>query len=153
MDKMKDSFNERLANEAKRWFWLSVPYAFRGKTIRGCDCGGFLVGVINSVLNQNHKLPAYTRDWNLHQGSEDVLQEALEKYGEEKTKEEMQAGDVLLFEFGRYNSHTGIFIGEHKFVHCHEATRQCCIDVLLHSDWENRFRKVYRLDENKLKTI
>jgi cell wall-associated NlpC family hydrolase len=153
MDRMKDSFNERLATEARRWFRLRVPYSFRGKSTRGCDCGGFLVGVINAVLNQDRKLPTYTKDWNLHAGSEDVLQEALEKYGEEKTKEEMHGGDVLLFKFGRYNSHTGIFIGDYKFVHCHEASRKCCIDVLLNSTWQKRLKKVYRLDEKKLKKI
>jgi len=149
----KTNFGERLAEEAQRWVRLNVPFAFRGHTTRGCDCGGFLVGLINGVCQQDHKVPSYTRDWNLHKGNSNVLLDEVYKYGVEKSKENLQIGNILIFEFGRYQSHLGIYIGQYRFIHCHEMAKKCCIDILINSTWEKRLRKVFRLDESKLTKI
>jgi len=146
---MDDFLAQRIANKAREWVKLRVPYVHRGTTVRGCDCTGFLIGVIQSLgYLQNYKLAMYSKDWNLHQGCEEQIIKEITKYADEVT--DLRIGDVLVFRFGRAKSHAGIYLGEHIFAHSYQDAKRCCYGVLKNSIWSERWSMTFRKKEKRL---
>jgi len=142
---------EKIAEEARRWAKIKVPYQHRGTTIKGCDCTGFLIGVLQSLgFFRGYKLPYYSFDWSMHRNSSENIIKELNDYAYEVHKSDLTIGDVLLFKFARTHSHAGIYLGNHIFAHCYQAASRCCLGVLKNSMWEKRWTKVFRLDESKI---
>ena len=131
--------------------WEGTPYdhhsAIKGV---GCDCVGLLIGVLKKIgyMSQNYKPRAYAQQWMLHRSTE-ILISDLEEYSTEVPKNEISAGDILLFKFGRATSHMGIFIKDNVFIHCW-TKKGVCKSVLKNSIWEARLTKIVRLNDEKL---
>ena len=138
-----------LVDEAK--LWLGTPYDHHS-AIRnvGCDCVGLLIGVLKEIgyMSEKYHPRAYAQQWMLHRSTE-ILISDLEEYSTEVLKNEVSAGDILLFKFGRATSHMGIFLKDNVFIHCW-TKKGVCKSVLKNSIWEARLSKIVRLNDEKL---
>ena len=141
---------QRIVEIAKAWVIAKVIFRHRGTTRSGCDCTGLLIGVLKELGYKNYTLPYYARDWNLHSTERDYAIEELEKIANLVPKEEVQAGDFVVFKFGRKHSHCGIYIGELLFIHTYHQAAHCKYGVLRNSIWAQRWSLVYRLDKCRL---
>jgi len=144
---------EQLAVEAKQWVIDKVPYEHRGMTKKGCDCTGFLIGILQNLgYLTDFKMPYYPSDWNLHSGATERVINFLNKYGNEVDKNALQAGDILVFKFGRAECHTGIFLENYLFAHSYQSAQRCNYGVLKNSLWARRHTKTYRLNGELLQS-
>lgn len=138
-----------IANEAKKWADARVPYRHRGVTMEGCDCSGLVIGVMKKLgFLLNYKLRYYPIDWNLHNASGEYLVQELRRYAIEVKKSEIRLGDVLVFKFGRCESHAAILVDKNVFVHCYLSAKHCWYGVLKGSSWMKRWTKVFRWKNN-----
>jgi len=144
----------RFAEEAVRWADKKVPFVHQGETETGCDCTGLIIGILTKFGKlRNYKRIKYKYDWNLHAGACDIITEELLKIGE-FTKEEKISGDILVFKFGKCNSHAGIFIKGNQFVHSvGSGITRCGFGILKNSPWAKRLTGVIRLNEEKISRI
>ena len=87
--------------------WIGTPYHHAADVKgAGVDCAMLLVRVFCDLgLVEPFDPRPYTRDWMLHRDDERYLGFLLERAREVKTPE---AGDVVLFRFGRCFAHGGI---------------------------------------------
>ena len=147
-----EEMGERIAEEARRWTKARVKYRHRGITMEGCDCSGFLVGVMRKLgYLLKYKLRYYPQDWNLHSGAGDFLLQEISKYAIEVPNSTAKPGDVLVFNFGKCDSHAGIMIGPKTFVHCYLTAKRVKVGVLTGSLWVKRWSKTYRWRQDYLK--
>ena len=139
------------ANHALEWANLKVKYRHRGITRRGCDCGGLIIGIAKEMnLLAKYEVRHYPVDWNLHAGACDIIITELEKIADEIPKSQTAKGDIIVMTFGKCISHAGIFIDNNLFVH--NTLGDCCrIGRLKQSKWSKRWKKTYRLNENKMR--
>jgi len=145
---------KQFAEEAVRWADKKVPFLHRGETDKGCDCTGLIIGVLSKLGKlKNYKRMKYKFDWNIHAGACDIITEELLKVGNFISGEK-QKGDILLFRFGRCNSHAGVFIEGNKFVHSTGGSMGFCrYGILKNSQWSKRIAGVIRLDEDKISKL
>ena len=144
------TFQEKFADEAVKWANIPVPYRHRGLTIRGCDCTGLIIGIAQSLGKlQNYKLRKYKFDWNLHSGACDIITTELENVADRVMKSTIQPGDILIFKFGKCNSHAGVFVGKRTFVHS-LANYSCQQALLKQSQWSPRWVLTYRFNNEKM---
>lgn len=139
--------NSLIAEEARRWVVVKVKYQHRGMTMRGCDCGGFVLGVLNKFSIKPLVLPHYSQNWGIHIESNELITNGLNIIASEVDKAE--TGDILVFKFGKYHCHAGIYLGNNTFAHCYEAGRHCRLGVLNNSAWGRKLRKVFRINETQ----
>lgn len=142
-------FNSLIAEEARRWVTAKVGFQHRGMTMKGCDCMGFIVGVLNKFRQKLLVLPYYSKDWGQHTESSELIINGLNTIALETDKSKAEVGDILVFKFGKCHSHTGIYLGNGTFAHCYEAGKHCRYGVLNNSAWGRKLRKVFRLNETQ----
>ena len=83
------------------WSALGTPYVYGGTTPSGFDCSGFVQWTYKHV---GVNLPRTAREQST--------------FGTPiKKKEELRVGDIVAFRHPRRGYHTGIYIGEGKFIH------------------------------------
>ena len=145
-------FGDRIASEAKKFADAKVPYRHRGVTMRGCDCTGLLIGILNNMgLLKNYKLRKYKFDWNLHAGAIPIILDEILQYGDiVDTKE---PGDVLVFRFGKCDAHCGIHVGNNQFIHSVVTAKCCQYGITVNSPWSKRLTKIVRPNEEKLRRL
>ena len=143
------TLNERIAKEARTW--LGVPYVHRGTTKRGDDCTGLLLGILQSFgYYTDYQLRKYPPDWNLHAMADDFIVDEIKKIAKSIPNKKTIAGDVLIFRWGKCNSHAGIKLNDHLFIHS-IAGSKCKISSLKRGPHSSRWSMSFRLDENLLK--
>lgn len=146
---MQTEFILKFADEAERWTNMKVPFKHMGTTEKGCDCTGFIIGVLQKLGKfRDYKLRKYKYDWNVHAGACDIITEELLKVGDFTTSRER--GNILIFRFRNCNAHTGIIMGDSKFAHNMAAGRHCKFDLIKKSIWFKRLTGVIRLNEEKI---
>lgn len=119
------SEGERIANFAKQY--VGCKYVYGGTTPSGFDCTGFAYYVYNSCgisLSRSCSVQAQT-------GVEVGRQ----------SRDELQAGDLLLFANGNNGSigHVGIYIGDGYFVHAKNSNSGVVIDHLTNNPYYNQY--------------
>jgi len=144
------NMGKRIAEEAGKWVMEKVPFRHRGTSKFGCDCTGFIIGVMQSLgYLKDYKLPFYSYDWCVHKDEENILAEII-KYGDEISVKQIRPGDVVLFQFGRAVSHAGIYVSGGIFAHNSSDAQKCSFAMLHNSLWEQRLRKAFRFSYDKV---
>lgn len=80
---------------------IGTPYVRGGTTTKGFDCSGFVRWAYQDIGVQ---LPRTARE-------QSVVGEAI------SGNEELQKGDIVAFRHPRRGYHTGIYVGDRKFIH------------------------------------
>lgn len=136
----------RIIAEARTW--IGTPYRHQGsRNGVGCDCLGLVRGVWRGVYGEEPEAPGpYAADW-AEAGGEDRLLTAARRYCIEKGREDMAAGDLLLFRW-RPNvpaKHAGILLGEHRFIHAYQGHSVLVSALVPH--WRRRIAGVFAFPE------
>ena len=114
---------EKLIAEAKEW--LGTPYHTAGRIKgAGCDCGTFLLGVVENVGFVEHiDLPYYPEDIACHCAVPRYLMK-IEEYCNRISIDERRTGDILVFRFkGAMVPHHAAYVVDDEFM-IHSYTRQ-----------------------------
>lgn len=114
---------ERLITEAKEW--LGTPYHTAGRVKGvGCDCGTFLLGVLeNADLLAHIDLPYYPEDVACHCAVPRYLMK-IEEHCNKILDDERRPGDILVFKFhGSKVPHHAAFVYDKEYM-IHSYTRQ-----------------------------
>jgi NlpC/P60 family putative phage cell wall peptidase len=151
METNEHNFRQRYAEQARTW--LGVPYEHRGVTRGGCDCTGLLIGVARDLgYLKNYRLRKYPVDWNLHGMADNYIAEQLGRFAIEIPNGRAEAGDILIFHFGKCLAHCGILVDAEKMlmIHCYRTSKKVALAVVRNSHWSQRWAKTYRLDVDKL---
>lgn len=135
---------EMLINEAKEW--LRTPYHTGGRVKgAGCDCGTFLLGVIENVGFLPHiEVPFYPEDIACHCATPYYLME-IEKHCKLLDESEpKKAGDILVFWFdGAKVPHHAAFVYDDTYM-IHSYTRQGVI-LSNRKGYKHAYFATYRL--------
>lgn len=101
----------------RAYTYMGVPYVWGGTSRRGSDCSGFVKQVWGEM---GRSLPRTAREQAL--------------VGQSVSADELQAGDRLYFNVkGSYVDHTGIYIGDGKFIHASSSRGAVGVDNLFGS--------------------
>lgn len=92
-------YNAKLYEEIDGW--IGVKYKWAGNDKNGVDCSGFAGAVYKAVYGHQLKRSGY-----------DIVKDC-----EEISKDELLEGDLVFFDISSKNSHVGIYLANHKFVH------------------------------------
>ena len=104
--------------------WLDTPWRHQCMVKgRGCDCAGLVLGVLVNIgflRSEEIKLPPYPPDWHLHKEHLELIN-WFRSRDDVIEVEQPQNGDILLFQYGKSPSHTGIFFDAKVY---HSVTRR-----------------------------
>ena len=109
MSQMDGQTGAEIVREARRW--IGTPYQHQASCFgAGCDCLGLLRGVWRTLYgDEPEQAPPYSRDWS-EPSRDEVLWRAAARHLRGKSRENAEAGDVLLFRMrdGSVAKHLGI---------------------------------------------
>lgn len=140
---------ERIARDA--FSWLGTPH-INGAKVKGVgvDCGMLLIGCLESagaIGKDSIEIAPYSNEWHLHH-SEEWFKWYVEQYCYEVSFEDIQAGDFLLYQFGRCCSHGGVYVGDDTVIHAvvDQGVIMSGLDdvMFLDAKGRSRLRHVYR---------
>lgn len=121
-----DAIAQRLWRVYQRY--EGVPYRYGGTTPAGFDCSGFIITAYREGLNRSD-LPRTTGQM-LAQGTF-------------VRRDQLRPGDLVFFRFGGKDSHAGIYLGDHRFVHSSSSTG-VTESSLASPYWRNRYSQARR---------
>jgi len=116
------SLGARVVEIAKQY--LGSPYSYGGSSPNGFDCSGFTQYVYKQV---GIDLPRSSS------GQADI--------GKKVSKDNLQPGDIVIFSdtYRSGPSHTGIYLGNGKFIHASTSTKGVIISDLNSDYYKNHF--------------
>jgi len=124
--------------------WVGTPYRHQGtRKGVGCDCIGLVMGVWCALYGAPPELPGpYAPDWAEATGEERLL-DGMRRHFRVKSREDITAGDLLLFRWRPHlpAKHAGILTGPDRFVHAYEGT--AVTDSALVPQWRRRIAGVF----------
>lgn len=137
------TIEDKIVNEAMSW--LKTPYHHMGRIKGvGVDCGTILIEVYSAVdLIKNFDTGYYPIDWALHRNEERYLN-FVNQYCHRV--DAFKKGDIVLYNFGRCISHSGILIDdEGNMVH---ALNRVGVTIChyLEGDLKNKIYGFYRVN-------
>lgn len=97
--------------------WVGTPFR-HGVGVRGMgvDCIYFVTRVMEEMELGPFQIPEYSRDWLFHSNEELLLNGILKSINVKSLNLlEPLNGDIILFKFGRTNSHSAIFYKDHLY--------------------------------------
>ena len=115
---------------------IGVPFANNGRNIKtGVDCYGLCIEVYRRY---GKKLPEYYAEYNdMKRINEIVQHEAQSALWQEVDKEHLPVPCLVAIRFGSPQgvvNHTGVYIGEGRFIHIRENIG-VCIDRIDSPSW------------------
>lgn len=127
MSSFEALLRESIVDEAKTW--LGTPYHHQAHIKgAGVDCVQILIEVYHAALGiTKPDLGYYAPDWMLHREEERYLA-GLEDFA--TPVDIPQAGDVVIYKFGRCFSHSGIVVRWPLIIHAHRDDNCCYADGL-----------------------
>ena len=101
--------------------WLGMKW-IHGQCLKGygVDCIQFIAAISKFMgwLDEKYEIPPYPRDWALH-CAESKIEQEMGKYCRPVELSELKVGDILLYKFGRCNSHAAWYLGTGRAIHSH----------------------------------
>ena len=97
--------------------WIGTPFRhWSGVKQGGCDCIHFIVRVLEEMGLGPFKVPRYNKDWHLH-NMDELLMDGIKSHLniEEVSFDNPMNGDIMLFQFGKTNSHSAIYFDKHLY--------------------------------------
>ena len=151
---VKQGLGERnIANRGQEWrnkvvveakSWVGTPH--RHYTLNkglGTDCGMFIIGVYAKLgLIKEEKPDFYPEDWAWHKPVGEMFELIVQKYCVEIKKEEMQPGDLILYQFGKCLSHSSLLLKDDFIIHSERGVG-VTISNRYSTRWYKRERKYY----------
>lgn len=100
--------------------WLRTPFRHHcGVKGMGCDCIHFVARVFEEVgyFTNPIKIEWYPKDWHLHRDEQRLMQGLVKHLRKVKSVPLMdfKNGDIILFQYGRTNSHAAIYCDGHLY--------------------------------------
>jgi len=110
--------DEQIIAEAKSWKgtkWMNCV-AVKGYRV---DCAYFIISLGKTFgwIPQEYIPPKYSQDYAMH-NEESLLLKEVAKFCDPVDYSDIKVGDILLFNYGKCASHTGIYIGDGMMTHC-----------------------------------
>nr|WP_269495397.1 C40 family peptidase [Castellaniella sp. S9] len=111
--------------------FLGVKYRYGGDSPgEGFDCSGLVAYAAEKSLGL--KLPRSARD--------------MAREGISVNRNELRRGDLVFFNTrGHRNSHVGIYVGDHKFVHAPRTGAKVRVESMNVAYWRKRYNGARRL--------
>lgn len=106
-----------------------VPYRYGGTGAGGFDCSGFIMTAYREALGL--RLPRTT--------------EALLAHGRDIPRDAVRPGDLVFFRIGGKDSHAGIYMGQHRFIHS-ASSSGVSLSSLRQEYWRERYSRARRFD-------
>ncbi len=101
--------------------WVGTPYQHQcSRKMHGCDCLGLIRGIWRKLYGEEPaKIPPYTPDW--HEGGNEILLQAANKYLVPKDLAKTEPADVLVFRMqeGVIAKHMAIMLDDDLIVHAY----------------------------------
>jgi NlpC/P60 family putative phage cell wall peptidase len=136
----------RIVAEARSW--IGTPYRHQASLKGvGCDCLGLLRGVWRGVMGaEPERPPPYSADWA--EAGADTLVGAARRHLVEIDRDEIEAGDVLLFRWRDTlpAKHCAVATSAARMIHAHDGA--CVVEVALCSWWRRHLAHAFRFPEN-----
>jgi NlpC/P60 family putative phage cell wall peptidase len=133
--------------------WIGTPYRHQASVKgAGADCLGLLRGIWRAAFGaEPEAVPSYTADWAEPSGQE-VLGRAAERHFLQKSLDDAEPGDVLLFRMKDQSiaKHLGIAaeVGDRpSFVHAY--TGHGVVESPLSEPWKRRIVARYAFHDRK----
>ena len=129
--------NEDVVIEARTW--LGTPWHHHQKCKHyGCDCVGLLMGVADNTGVPRGEVANYYRT-----PVEDSLYQELKSRYSEIREEEIEPGDIVLFEINRLPRHVAIISYNGYMIHASQVNG--VVEVTLDHRWRDRAYAWFRL--------
>lgn len=130
--------------------WLRTPFRHHcGVKGMGCDCIHFVARVFEEVgyFDQPLKIEWYPKDWHLHRNEQRLMNGLAKHIRKLKSVplSNFKNGDVILFQYGRTNSHVAIYFDGHLY----QALARGGVHKTWLNDptWMRRMRVAFRVVE------
>lgn len=125
--------------------WLDTPF-HDGCSLKGAgaDCAGLLRGVfIEAGLIEDFEPLPYSPQFFLH-SNKPIFLSIVERYAHRVRKEELEAGDVIMYDFGLQAAHGAIVVDAHTIIHAFQrAGGVCRSDRRQFRPYENSFWSLF----------
>jgi cell wall-associated NlpC family hydrolase len=111
--------------------YLGVPYRYGGSTPAGFDCSGYMLFLFHQF---GKELPR-TADQQATVGNPVKI-------------ENMRPGNIIFFATTKEDpgiSHTGLYIGDHLFIHASSSAKKIIISNLDNPYWQDSFREARQI--------
>ena len=132
--------------------WIGTPWQHQAMVKgHGVDCAMFIAGVgleVGLVTEDDlNNIPAYPKDWHLH-NTESMLIPILEQFEvSEIPLEEALPGDIVMFKVANCESHLGILTKQDWFIHAFTSSKvNRVVECRLDGRWTKRLSRVYRFN-------
>lgn len=109
--------------------YQGTPYRYGGTDASGFDCSGFILTAYREALGQ--RLPRTT--------------EALLAQGSDIPRDAIRPGDLVFFRIAGKDSHAGIYVGDHRFIHS-ASSSGVTLSSLRSDYWRARYSQARRFD-------
>lgn len=126
-------------SEAKTW--IDVPFKFKGKTKKGCDCAGLIYGIVSHINKTHVILKCFEEYGNNFSVVEMLIEKHVNKFQAQNTP---KYGNVIIFQMEATHFHFGILVKEDKFIHaCMTKNRVICTE--LSRFWREKIKHIISL--------
>lgn len=125
---------------------IGVPFANRGRDInKGFDCYGLVIEIFKRY---GYTIPEYYADYNDTENVRKLITEktAIKTNWEKVDVNNMPTPSLLAISFGVPKgvvNHTGVYIGDGKFIHIRESTG-VCVDRVESPAWRRLIEGAYK---------
>ena len=136
---------ERAAVVAEARSWLATPYHHGGRVKgAGCDCAQLPAAVYHACGLIPELNPEYSTQWHLHRSEEQYVDWVLQ-HAREIKMEDLAAGDLILWRWGRTYSHGGIYVGTDLVIHAYIDDGVQIDNIKIHCELSNRPARYFSL--------
>lgn len=133
---------KKFIEECRSWIPTAWMHGVGVKNYRS-DCIHYIFGVAKNMgwIDRSYEIPFYPHDWALHQPESRLVKE-LHKHCKLEKLENIKIGDLILYQFGKCESHIAWYLGDGKAIHCVEGYG--VVEFDFNSEMREKLRSVMR---------